>query len=131
VYKKLVILIIVLALTLLFYPRGDKPITCKNITDDRAIQIVKELPEVKEYLKLNFPEENIPVVVIDKSRSTNSLWIVHVFEIVEDNPTEGHTATFNWYALDKCTGNVKCSFVIYDDAGNNIRVSNGDEYPCD
>ena len=36
-------------------------------------------------------------------------YVIHVYEIVTDNPEtgEGHTATWGWYAVDPITGEIK------------------------
>ena len=72
-----------------------------NRTRQTALTRVGNLPEVKEYLS------RVPngLIVIDhEDRDTNS-YLIHVYEVVDD-----HTATFNWYEVNKTTGAIKTEF---------------------
>ena len=106
------------------------PAICNKISEKQALEIVRDLPEVKNFLKLNFPEGNKPFVDIDHKTKSEAL-VVHVYEVARDGPvsTTTHTATMNWYTLDSCTGKIKCSFVIYEN-GKRIRVSNQSDNSC-
>lgn len=66
-----------------------------------AIAKVSALPEVSEYLR-SVPSGR--VVLDHEDRETNS-YIIHVFEVVNN-----HTATFNWYSVDKATGSITKDF---------------------
>lgn len=68
----------------------------KDLAENQVLEIVKNLPEVKEYLK-NVPEAQI---VVDHEE--NNMFVVQVFEV-----KDGHTATFNWYEIDKKTDKIK------------------------
>lgn len=105
------------------------PEVCNKISEKQALEIVRGLPEVKDFLKLNFPEGNKPFVDIDHKTKSGSL-VVHVYEIVKENANNSHTATMNWYTLDSCTGKIKCSFSIYKD-GKYIRASEESEATCE
>lgn len=59
-----------------------------------AVAKVSALPEVSEYLR-SVPSGR--VVLDHEDRETNS-YVIHVFEVVDN-----HTATFNWYTVDKTT----------------------------
>lgn len=59
-----------------------------------AVAKVSALPEVVEYLR-TVPSGR--VVLDHEDRETNS-YIIHVYEIIDN-----HTATFNWYTVDKTT----------------------------
>lgn len=80
------------------------------ITQQQAINIIKDLPEVENYLD----EKN--TFIRAEERGTD-YWVVQVGSInksTEDTPP--HTATFNWYKIDK-TGKIVCSMFIYDKKG--------------
>ena len=66
-----------------------------------AIARVSRLPEVKEYLRA-VPSGRVAIDHEDKE--TNS-YLIQVYEI-----KDGHTATFNWYEVDKTTGEIKTEF---------------------
>lgn len=101
---------------------------CNNITDKQAINIIKHLPEVTKYLNLSPTNDSESVIDVNTSRLKDSFWTVHVYSIEKDTTTGVHTATFNWYSVDKCKGDIKCSFSEYDNNGEFIKVS--DKYPC-
>jgi len=107
------------------------PVICNKISEKQALEIVKDFPEVKDFLKLNFPEGNKPFVDIDHKTKSGSL-VVHVYEVAKDDPDAitTHTATMNWYTLDSCTGKVRCSFSIYEN-GKFIRTSEESEANCE
>lgn len=74
----------------------------KNKRDSNAaIDRVLILPEVKEYLR------TVPgaIVEIDHEDRTTSSYVIHVYEI-----KDGHSATFNWYNVDKSTGRAEKEF---------------------
>lgn len=105
-------------------------VDCTNLTEEEAIEKVKQLPEVKRYLGYFYDEPRTahpskePRIEID--REDNNSYIVHVHEIdVSGEPYIG--TTFNWYTVDKCTGEIICSFTIYDEQGELVRVSEADE----
>lgn len=107
------------------------PAICNKISEKEALKIVRDLPEVKDFLKLNFPDGNKPFVDIDHKTKSGSL-VVHVYEVARDGPdaTTTHTATMNWYTLDSCTGKIRCSFSIYEN-GKFIRSSEESEANCE
>lgn len=67
------------------------------ITSQKAIEIVTALPEVKEFFNKNLNAKSS----LDESQSNNKVWMIHVYESFTD-----HNATFNWYKVDKITGEV-------------------------
>lgn len=70
-----------------------------KITTEQARMVVNNLPEVLEYLK------NVPNGKIEVDNEQEGKYNVHVFEV-----KNGHTATFNWYAVDIKTGNPVAQF---------------------
>lgn len=70
------------------------------ITDNEAIEIVKNLPEVKDFLQRMAKANQKTLVEVDR-REVDKI-IIHVFEDHQD-----HTATFNWYQVDPKTWMVK------------------------
>jgi len=71
----------------------------KTISPSQAIQTTKNLPEVKTYIQ-NTPNSQIK---LDHEEGQN--YIIQVYEI-----KNGHTATFNWYKINKNTGNAEKEF---------------------
>jgi len=69
------------------------------ISKDEAIAKIKSLPKVIEYLK------TVPRAVIEIDSEEDDSYSIHVYE-VKDN----HTATFNWFTVDKKTGVIKEMF---------------------
>lgn len=69
------------------------------ISKEDAVAKVKELPEVVDYLK------RVPNGQVLVNGEDNNRYMVQVYEA-----KDGHTATFNWYNVDKTTGEVKKEF---------------------
>jgi len=67
------------------------------ISPNEALAKVRELAEVKSYLE-QVPNAKVEVDSTDEETNT---YLVHVYEI-----KNGHTATFNWYTVDKKTGKI-------------------------
>ncbi len=72
-----------------------------KISRDLAVENVKKLPEVQEYLK------NVPNGKIEVDNELEGEYNVHVYEV-----KNGHTATFNWYRVSIKSGEVKSEFPI-------------------
>ncbi len=56
-------------------------------------------------------------------------WIVQVYQVVQykDHPENNHESTFNWYKVDKKSGQITCSMFLYDSKGvlnKNGKVNN-------
>ena len=79
------------------------PIQKSPISDQEAIEKIRQLPDVKKYLR------DVPTakILIDHEEPETNSWVIHVFEI-----KNGHTATFNWYTVDKMTGKITAEFDI-------------------
>ena len=60
-----------------------------------AVNKVKALPEVIDYLR------RIPNGLVAINGEENGSYLIQVYEI-----KNGHTATFNWYKVDKTTGEI-------------------------
>lgn len=92
----------VLAAYFLFQKTSYTPApTVKNsiVTKEQAIDNVKNLAEVKEYLK------NVPGAIVEIDNQDENVYNIHVYEI-----KNGHTATFNWYEVAKTGGAPKPQF---------------------
>ena len=80
------------------------------ISEEEAINLVRNLPEVTEWLSL-FTEPGDtspttggkPMIIID-SKSEQG-YSVHIYEQLSD-----HTATFNWYSVNSKTGEITSTF---------------------
>ena len=71
----------------------------RNFSKEEAITKVKALPEVIDYLK------RVPNGLVLINGEEDNAYMVQVYEFKND-----HTATFNWYKVDKTTGKVKKEF---------------------
>lgn len=76
------------------------------ITEKEALEKVKALPEVQEFIAL-LSEDGKTASFLVEDRGDN--WSAQVLEIVVRNG-ESHTATFNWYLVDKATGDISKEF---------------------
>lgn len=75
----------------------------KGITDKEAINIVKK-KIAKE--KGSFP--SYLTVAVDHVEGNN--YVIHCYEVVDNGPGDQHTATYNWYYVNKNTGAVSSMF---------------------
>lgn len=87
-----------------------KFIETKDISEEEAIKIVKNLPEVKNWLSFFTGPGSTgpttggkPMIVVDSKEDEG--YKIHVYEELSD-----HTATFGWYSVNKKTGETKSSF---------------------
>lgn len=80
----------------------------KKLTANQALKLVESRKEVQEFFaQFSLPREGAtaeskPVIDVEKD---GSKWNVHVYESLPD-----HTATFNWYSVDRYTGKVTPMF---------------------
>ena len=105
------ILIVLAALCVLFLafvgvltfrsPGGPQKATAVETTT-QAIEIIRALPEVVAYEKALTKAGTAAHV---DAQSEGAQWIVQVYEV-----KDGHTATFNWYTVDKATGGITTEF---------------------
>ena len=70
-----------------------------KINRNLAVENVKKLPEVKEYLK------EVPKALVEVDNEEEGEYNVHVYEV-----KNGHTATFNWYKVSIKSGEVRSEF---------------------
>lgn len=70
-----------------------------SISKEEATAKVKALSEVIDYLK------RVPNGLVLVNGEEDNAYLVQAYEI-----KEGHTATFNWYKVNKSTGEVKKEF---------------------
>lgn len=105
--KNLILLIIILTLVsagyLVFHK--DSPLSeffepiltgSTKIPASRAVENVKKLPEVQQYLK------EVPKALVEVDNEDEGEYNVHVYEV-----KNGHTATFNWYRVSIKSGEVQ------------------------
>jgi hypothetical protein len=91
-------------------PSNENPVITKNVSEQDAINLVKNLPEVKKWLSLFAqPDGSNPKTggkpVIELGSKNENTYFIHVYELLSD-----HSATFNWYDVDIKTGNIKPEF---------------------
>ena len=67
-----------------------------KVSRQQAVEKVKNLPEVKEYLK------NVPNGKVEVDNELEGEYNVHVYEV-----KNGHTATFNWYRVSIKSGEIR------------------------
>jgi len=72
-----------------------------KISRQLAIENVKKLPEVQDYLK------RVPNGKVDVDNELEGEYNIHVYEI-----KDGHTATFNWYRVSIKSGEVRSEFPV-------------------
>lgn len=66
------------------------------ITQEQAIQQIRDLPEVKKYFL------EVPHARVEIDHESPEEWAIHVYEIKED-----HTATMGWFVINKKDGTIK------------------------
>lgn len=91
-------------------PSDANPVAVQNITEQDAVNSVKNLPEVKNWLALFSQSDGSDPKTGGKSfieidHKDENTYFVHAYEILPD-----HTATFNWYDVDIKSGNIKPEF---------------------
>lgn len=72
-----------------------------KISREQAVENVKKLPEVQQYLK------DVPNGKIEVDNELEGEYNVHVYEV-----KNGHTATFNWYKVSIKSGEIRPEFEI-------------------
>lgn len=72
-----------------------------KISRELAVEKVKQLPEVQQYLK------DVPNGKVEVDNELEGEYNVHVYEI-----KDGHTATFNWYRVSIKSGEVRAEFEV-------------------
>lgn len=72
-----------------------------KISRQLAIENVKKLPEVQEFLK------NVPNGKVEVDNELEGEYNVHVYEV-----KDRHTATFNWYRVSIKSGEVRPEFPV-------------------
>lgn len=74
-----------------------QPIT---ISESKAILLVKDMFKTYGYVP--------KVIEVDHREGDN--YVVHVYEIIQDDEKTCHTATIGWYYVDMYTGEIKSIF---------------------
>ena len=71
------------------------------ISSEEAVEKVKSRKEIIDYLK------RVPSAIIQAQSTTDEedSYRIQVYEV-----KDGHTATFNWYSVDKKTGEITAEF---------------------
>lgn len=72
-----------------------------KISRELAVENVKKLPEVQDYLK------EVPNGKVEVDNEQEGEYNVHVYEV-----KNGHTATFNWYRVSIKSGEVKSELPV-------------------
>lgn len=72
-----------------------------GMSSQQAVENVKKLPEVQEYLK------RVPNGKVEVDNELEGEYNVHVYEV-----KNGHTATFNWYRVSIKSGEIRSEFKI-------------------
>ena len=69
-------------------------------SEKKALMKIRALPEVVEFLK------QVPDAHVEMNGEEENAYLIQVYEVKDD-----HTATFNWYSVDKTTGEIKKQFL--------------------
>lgn len=72
-----------------------------KISRELAVEKVKKLPEVQQYLK------DVPNGKVEVDNELEGEYNVHVYEV-----KNGHTATFNWFRVSIKSGEVRSEFEV-------------------
>lgn len=91
-----------------------------KISRNLAVENVKKLPEVQEYLK------NVPNGIVEVDNELEGEYNVHVYEV-----KNGHTATFNWYRVSIKSGRVKSELPVEQTTDKTGIVSGKICYPSE
>ncbi|OGE31664.1 hypothetical protein A2631_00765 [Candidatus Daviesbacteria bacterium RIFCSPHIGHO2_01_FULL_44_29] len=103
--KIIVVMIIILASVSYFMSKsgvpGKAPVWTlpTTISSEQAIENVKKLPEVQQYLK------RVPSGKVEVDNELEGEYNIHIYEVIN-----GHTATFNWYRVSLKSGEVRQEF---------------------
>jgi hypothetical protein len=81
-------------------PCGGKVTACQNISEEKAIEIVGQQPDVLDF-QAQMDEKSEKVKFISNKGEEND-WVVQVAEDLPD-----HLATLNFYSVNICTGQTK------------------------
>lgn len=76
-------------------------IASTKISKELALENVKKLPEVQQYVK------DVPGGIVEVDNELEGEYNVHVYEV-----KNGHTATFNWYRVSIKSGEIRPQFEI-------------------
>ena len=77
-----------------------------NITQDQAVQIVRNIPEVKTWMsQVETGPLHGKAVIVPEYGDKDNVWTIHAYEQLSD-----HTASFNFFYVDKTTGQVTKEF---------------------
>jgi hypothetical protein len=75
-----------------------------GITPDEAIALVRNRPEVQEWLSAGPKNAHI-----EYDHAEGDDYVIHVYEVVYDEGA-GHTATFDWYYVNRDRGAIRAVF---------------------
>ena len=81
-----------------------------GMTENQAIENVKKLPEVQDYL------QRVPNGRVEVDNELEGEYNVHVYEL-----KDGHSATFNWFTVSIKSGQLEAQF----ESGNAQESSTG------
>lgn len=70
-----------------------------SLSKNNAVAKIKALPEVINYL------QRVPNGLVAVNGEEDNAYLIQAYEF-----KDGHTETFNWYKVDKTTGEVKKEF---------------------
>lgn len=84
----------------------------KLLSEKQAIALVAKRPEVKKWKKavLDASKSRGVSAHIELDRKEKGEFVIHVYELVPDDPKTSHTATFNWYHVNQRSGKVMKEF---------------------
>lgn len=113
------LLAIIFLVSVLYPPKTDEslektmeiaPPSLLISTEDVAIGVVRQRTEVFKY---EFELSKAGKKASFRAEDRGEVWAVQVFEVVT-NGDSSHTATFNWYIVNKSTGGIEPEFSFVD-----------------
>ncbi|MDO8581358.1 MAG: hypothetical protein Q7S16_00605 [bacterium] len=101
-HKKKILFVIIglIALGLVAYVLW---IPLRKVNETGAIERVRALTDVQSFTETLRVAGKEPQFI---AQDEDDHWLVQVFEAVGDGESEGHTATFGWYRVEKKGGGV-------------------------
>lgn len=76
-------------------------------TPDDAIQRVAALPAVAAWSQKIQSAGTTSQAILDVDSETETSYVVHAYEFIDDGGGRSHTVTFGWYEVDRKTGAIR------------------------
>ena len=114
------VLSVVIVLTVLGNKKSAQPFKNINIVAVNQSEALSKIKMRTEVIKYQADLEKVGKKANFEIEDEGEKWLIQVFEIVQNDDSPSHTATFNWYQVDKKTGAVESEFDTEKDSSNLI-----------